>query len=92
MLNSELKNTNVQDPFLRESMHFYRRNTMSERHHLKMSFFKKHVFLRIINPPAQVRHAPGIGPKVRQHKENPGPTPLPGKRRGGTFGKINLLT
>ena len=77
----KLKSATFQDPFLRESMHFYRQNTLPERRHLKMPFFKKHVFLRIINPPPPARQDPGIEPKARQLKENPGPMPLPGKTR-----------
>ena len=44
-------------------------------HVFRGPLFKKHVFYRIINPPATSRHAPGIEPKARQLKENPRPAP-----------------
>ena len=34
-----------------------------------------------INPPRPLDTHRGGGPKARQHKENPGPAPLPGKIR-----------
>ena len=40
---------------------------------------QKHYFRREFNRLRCVAHGVGLGPKGRQLKENPGPTPIPGK-------------
>ena len=50
-LNLDSKNHNFQDPFLNQTMHFYRLKVLSEGRHLNTLLFKNLVFSRLINPP-----------------------------------------